>query len=73
MEVDQTQISIHKGFEAPHTDSEAVVFVIDRKDEDKLLLALIQEMFKRKVFESDSEFQKWLKRHDIEYEFSSYA
>ena len=73
VEVNQSQILIHKEPGTPSKDSEAPVLAIDRKYKDKLLLLLLQENFKRKVFVNDSEFHEWLKRKNIEYKFSSYA
>ena len=73
VEVNQSQILIHKEPGTHRMDSEGPVLAIDRKYKDKLLLLLLQENFKRKVFANDSEFHGWLKRKNIEYEFSSYG
>ena len=73
MEVNQSQILIHKEPGTHRMDSEGPALAIDRKYKDNLLLLLLQETFKRKVFTNDSEFHEWLKRKNIEYEFSSYG
>ena len=72
-EASQNQIFIRQEPRIDPTGSEDPVFAIDRKYEDQLLLLLLQDTFKRKVFANDSEFHEWLKRKNIEYEFSSYA
>ena len=73
METNKGQISVHTELAPNRDDVEDPVFIIGRKDEEKLLLLILQEMFKRQVFENDSEFKNWLEKHDIEHKFSSYA
>ena len=71
VEANERHIAIRK--EPDDKNPTGSVFFIDRYDEDKLLLLLLQELFKRKVFSTDSDFTAWLKKHDIEYEFCSYV
>jgi hypothetical protein len=46
---------------------------IDRKFEDKLILNLLQYMFKSKLFKNDAQFMEWMKGQGIEYKFDSYV
>ena len=66
LDIDEDWILIYIDIKEP-------IFVIDRKEEDRLILLLLRDMFKRGIFNNDAEFMNWLKKNNIEYEFFSYA
>ncbi len=69
---DEFLIDVKGDFIARDSES-GITIVIQGEHQDRMLLLLLQHLFRLKVFKDDTEVKNWLKSKDIPYKFSSYA
>ena len=69
---DEFLIEVKRDFIARDSESGTTI-VVQEEHKDRMLLLLLEHLFRLRVFKDDSEVSTWLKSRDIPYKFSSYV